>query len=393
MKIFVTGTRGIPDIPGGIEKHCQMLYPRIAAKGHEVLLATRQRYVTSKLDSWQGVKLVHCFSPKSKYLEAFVHTFIALLNACWHGADIVHIHAVGPSLFVPLARLLGLKVVVTHHGPDYHRQKWGKSAKPILRLGEKMAGVYAHEIISISSLISEIIRKKHQRESHLIYNGITFSEPSESTEFLGRIGIEPQKYILAVARFVPEKGLHDLIDAFRTLPGDYKLVIAGEADHETLYSKHLRQKACEDERIILPGYLTGEPLHQLYTHSRLFVLPSYHEGLPISLLEAISYGVPVLVSDIPANKEVGLEQELYFHCGNVQDLGEKIALALKNPQSEENRRKSQQLQHDILRTYNWDDIAEKTSRVYEKAFYNSQRSSLDLCRHPEPSKQTSHSLS
>lgn len=364
MKIFVTGTRGIPDIPGGVEKHCQELFPRIAAKGHEVLLCTRDSYVTKKIDEWRGVKLINCFAPQKKSFEAIVHTFIALLTARWYSPDLVHIHAIGPSLLTPIARLMGLKVVITNHGPDYDRQKWGKVAKSVLRLGEKMGGLCANEVIVISTIIANIIHERCHRESNLIYNGVDLPEQSENVDFLTEIGVKPNKYVLAVARFVPEKGLHDLIEAFKALDCDYKLVVAGEADHETEYSRNLRQMASEDDRIILTGYITGESLNQAYTQARLFVLPSYHEGLPIVLLEALSYGLPVLVSDIPANKEVDLPSERYFRCGDVDDLKEKMEALLEVKLSE---REKEEIRSQIKEKYNWDRIAEQTIEVYRKA--------------------------
>ena len=363
MKIFVTGTRGIPDIPGGVEKHCQELFPRIAARGHDVLLATRSSYVTQKIDVWHGVKLIGCFAPRIKSFEAIVHTLISLVKARESSPDVVHIHA-APCLLTPLARVMGFKVVVTIHGPEYNRKKWGPVAKCVLRLGEKLGGLYANEVIVISSVIRHIILKKCNRETNLIYNGVSIQPRSMKSDFLTELGAEPQKYILAVARFVPEKGLHDLIDAFKTMNSDCKLVIAGDADHETEYSKTLRQMAAENDRIILTGYITGEPLNQVYSHARLFVLPSYHEGLPISLLEAMSYGLPVLASDIPANKEVGLSAERYFRCGDVNDLKKKMKVLLEKGLSKEER---EEMRNQITEKYNWDRIAEQTIGVYEKA--------------------------
>jgi glycosyltransferase involved in cell wall biosynthesis len=259
---------------------------------------------------------------------------------------------------------MGLKVVVTNHGPDYDRHKWGQIAKSVLRLGEKMGGRYANEVIVISSVIRDIIRTRCHREPNLVYNGVNLPEKCEGYDFLSQIGVEPLRYILAVARFVPEKGLHDLIDAFKAMDVDYKLVIAGDADHETDYSRNLRRIAREDERIILTGYITGEPLNQVYTHARLFALPSYHEGLPIVLLEAMSYGLPALVSDIPANKEVGLPPERYFICGDTTDLKEKMEVLLGKELSEEERRETR---NKIAQKYNWDKIAEQTIAVYHKA--------------------------
>lgn len=364
MKIFVTGTRGIPNIPGGVEKHCQELYPLIIKYGHEVILATRTPYVSQKEPSWQGVKLCHIFAPRKKSLEAIIHTFLAVLKARLLNVDLIHIHAVGPGLMVPLARMLGLRVVVTNHGPDYDREKWGRVAKAMLRMGEYLGGKYANEVIVISSVIADNIEKRCGRKSNLIYNGVPLPAASEDTSFLSMLSINPRKYVLAVARFVPEKGLHDLIAAFLELDGDYQLVIAGDADHETPYSASLKALAAKDDRIILTGYITGTPLHQIFTHARLFVLPSSHEGLPIALLEAMSYELPVLVSDIPANKEVNLESYRYFKCGDREALKSQMKVLLDMGLPDEERTRYRQM---LNMKYNWQNIAEQTVAVYEKA--------------------------
>lgn len=363
MKIFVAGTRGIPDIPGGVEKHCQELYPLIAAAGHEVILATRTPYVGARQQEWQGVKLAHIYAPRRKSMEAIVHTFLAILKARLCSPDIVHIHAVGPALLVPFARLLGLKVVFTNHGPDYDRQKWGRLAKFVLRLGEKLGGKWAHEVIVISNVIKDIIRRRCGRDSNLIYNGVPIPELSTRTDFLERHHIKPGNYLLAVARFVPEKGLTDLIQAFRQLESGVQLVIAGDADHETDYSRKVKKTAAVDDDIVLTGYITGEDLNQVFTHARLFVLPSYHEGLPIALLEAMSYGLRVLVSDIPANKEVALPEQCYFRCGDIADLVAKIDFLLAQTMAAEEK---DEFRKRIMENYNWGKIAEQTIGVYEK---------------------------
>jgi glycosyltransferase involved in cell wall biosynthesis len=364
MKIFVTGTKGIPDIPGGIERHCQELYPLIVKSGHEVILATRTPYVDQQETHWQGVQLSHIFAPHTKSLQTIVHTFLAILEAKKKHADIVHIHAIGPGLMAPLARLLGMKVVITNHGPDYDRQKWGIFAKQILRLGEYLSGKFANEIIVISSVIAAIIHKRCGRTSNLIYNGVPLPAANSDTSFLAERSITPEKYILAVARFVPEKGLHDLLAAFKNIEGDYQLVIAGDADHETPYSAALKARAAEDQRVVLTGYITGSPLQQVFSHARLFVLPSSHEGLPIALLEAMSYELPVLVSDIPANKEVNLELYRYFKCGDQESLARQMKklIDMGLPEQEKGR-----YRHMLNTMYNWQKIAEQTIAVYEKA--------------------------
>lgn len=363
MKIFVTGTRGIPDIPGGIEKHCQELYPLIVEMGHEVILATRTPYVKNPKPDWRGVQLAHIFVPRKKNMEAIIHTILSVVKARRMKADLVHIHAIGPALMVPLARILGMKVVFTNHGPDYNRNKWGKSAKVILRLGEYLGGKFSNEVIVISKVIADIIKQRCGRKSCLIYNGVPRPEKAISTSFLDTLNITPGKYIIAVARFVPDKGLHDLLEAFKRIDTDYQLVLAGDADHETEYSEKLKKMAAADSRVILTGYITGENLNQIFSHAGLFVMPSYHEGLPIALLEAMSYDLPVLVSDIPANKEIEINKDRFFQCGNVEELAEKFLLLLGRGLSDTEKA---HFQSQIAEKYNWPGIAKQTVRVYEK---------------------------
>ena len=370
MKVFVTGTRGIPDIPGGVEKHCQELYPLIAESGHEIFLSTRKPYVTLRNPSWKKVNLVHTYAPRRKSLEAIVHTFLSVIKARRINPDIIHIHAVGPGLMVPFARILGLNVVVTNHGPDYDRQKWGIVAKTMLRAGEFLGCSFANEIIVISNVIKNIVKNRCGRESQLIYNGVELPEKSDDFDFLKKIGSVKGDYILAVCRFVPEKGLDLLIKAFQLIKTDCKLVIAGDADHETPYSRNIRELSEKDDRIILTGYIVGEDLRQVYSHARLFVLPSYHEGLPIALLEAMSYGLSVLVSDIPANLEVGLEKDRYFQCGDIDDLRKKVEIQLEKQMTDAEK---YAIKNMISVRYNWNIIARQTIAVYQKATDNTAK--------------------
>jgi len=364
VKIFVTGTRGIPDIPGGVESHCQELYPLIVKQGHKVKLSRRIPYVNSKLVSWKGICLVDNFTPKKKNIEAIIHTFIAILEAKKWGADIIHIHAIGPAIMIPSARLLGLSVVFTNHGPDYERDKWGGLAKFVLKAGEKLGGIFANEVIVISEVIRKIIHDRCHRDSHLIYNGVPIPVKSDSTSYIDSLGLVAGEYILAVARFVPEKGFHDLISAYGRSGLSCKLVLVGDSDHEDDYSRDLKKMAGENPNIILTGYITGDDLHQVYSHGRLFVLPSYHEGLPISLLEALSYGLMPLVSDIPANLEVRIDANYYFKCKDTSDLKEKL-VQLWNTEFTINQKA--ELVEFVKNKYNWQKIAEQTVDVYRSA--------------------------
>jgi glycosyltransferase involved in cell wall biosynthesis len=363
LKIFVTGTRGVPDIPGGVEKHCQELYPLIVKLGYDIVIATRKPYVSKEYNQWNKIKLIHLYSPAQKSFEAIVHTFLAVLKAKKSKADIIHIHSVGPGLMVPFAKIMGLKVVVTNHGPDYDRQKWGILAKTILRLGEYLGGKFADGIIVISGVIQTIVSKRCKKKSYLIYNGVPLPRPSKQINYLNQINAKPRKYILAVSRFVPEKGLDLLVSAFQNIDTDLKLIIVGDADHETDYSRHLKQMIDQNKNICRTGYIVGEPLHQLFSHAKLFVLPSYHEGLPIALLEAMSYGLSVLVSDIPANMEINLSKDRFFRCGKVDDLEIKLKQLLETDISE---KEQSAFKLQLSQNYCWSKIARQTVKVYEK---------------------------
>lgn len=360
MKIIVLGTRGIPDILGGVETHCEELYPRISKLGHDVTVITRTPYIKDKsIKIYKGVKLKHVFAPKQKSIEAIVHSFLGVLYAGIKRPDVLHIHAVGPMLMTPLARLLGLKVVVTNHGPDYDRQKWGKLAKFILKSGEYFGTKSANKIIVISDVIKKIISTKYNRQdTTLIYNGVNIPELATNDDYISSLGLERNKYIIAVGRFVEEKGFSDLIKAYSSSETTYKLVLVGDADHETTYSKQLKKDAIE-AGVVLTGYIRGKELHQIFSHARLFVMPSYHEGLPIALLEALSYNLDVLVSDIPANLEVTLDDNYYFEVGNIEAIKLSILNTLESSKITIDNSK---LMRDI---YNWNNIAKKTIEAYK----------------------------
>lgn len=356
MKIVVTGTRGIPNIMGGVETHCEELFPRIASKGYDVTVIRRKSYVRDSLTEYKGVKLIDIETPKKKSFEAIIHTFKAILKAKSLKADIVHIHAIGPALLTPMVRLLGMKVVFTHHGPDYDRDKWGKAAKFMLKLGERMGTTFANEVIVISKVIDNILIQKYGRKDcHLVYNGVPEPEICDFPEYFEELGIEKGKYILGMCRFVPEKNLHHLVEAFSKIDTKgCKLVLAGDTDFEDDYSRQLKATA-KEHGVILTGFIKGKKLHSLLTHTRCFVLPSSHEGLPIALLEAMSYKLPVIVSNIPANLEVGLNKDNYFPVGNIDALANKLQQNINLPYTHVN--------YDMS-AYNWDHIAEQISQIY-----------------------------
>ncbi len=360
MKIIVVGTRGIPDILGGVETHCQELYPLLVERGFDIGLIRRSEYCKDKnISCYKGVKLYNINSPKSKSFEAIVHTLKAIYSSKFkHKADVLHIHAIGPTILTPFARLLGLKVVFTHHGADYDRDKWGILAKKMLRIGERFGTVFANEVIVISDVINQSLKEKYNRQNcRLIYNGVPQPQVLSPGYYLTSLNIEQKKFIFAMGRFVPEKNFHNIIDAFAPLSQKgYKLVIAGDNIIEDEYSTNLKRKAISNG-VILTGFVKGAKLQELLSNAALFILPSSHEGLPIALLEAMSYSLPVLVSNIPANLEVGLSHDVYFEVGNVVQLSKKINDFIESPKG--------LIQYNMYR-YNWDIIADQVALVYQR---------------------------
>lgn len=360
MKVVVTGTRGIPHILGGVETHCEELYPRLAQMGYEIIITRRSCYITenNRINSFKGITLKDIYAPHQKKFEAIIHTFLSIVYARRINADILHIHAIGPAVMVPFARLLGLKVIITHHGFDYNREKWGKTARLMLRAGEYLGTRFANEIIVISSEIQNVLQTKYNRtDTHLIYNGVNIPVKTTSIGYLSTLGLQPGKYVVALGRFVKEKGFDLLIDAFGKLSNNnYSLVLAGDADHEDAYSVSLKKKARE-QGVILTGFIKGDKLNEILSHARLFVLPSSHEGLPIALLEAMSYNLDVLVSDIPANKLNELEKNDFFRSGSTTDLAVKLGKKLQN--SKPDRKYN-------LSAYNWNHIAGQVNDIYRK---------------------------
>ena len=361
MKIVVTGTRGIPGIQGGVETHCQELYPLIADEQHEIIVVRRPNYAMDRsVQIYKQVTIKDISAPRSKHLEAFVHTFKAVIYARKVKADIVHIHAVGPALMTPVARLLGMKVVMTHHGPDYDRDKWGRFAKWILRMGERAGVYYANHIIVISEYIRQIIYHQYsaKRNITLIHNGVNVPTRVVGTEYLESLDLTEYGYVLAVGRFVKEKNLDQLVEAFTQLSSpSMKLVIAGDADFQDEYAQKLKEVCRKEKNICLTGFIKGDKLAQLYTYAKVFVLPSTHEGLPIALLEAMSYGCPVLASDIPANKEIGLPDECYFRSGDFSNLLHTLKEKIEISQSK-------RITYD-LSFYSWHHIAQQTKEIYD----------------------------
>jgi glycosyltransferase involved in cell wall biosynthesis len=356
MNIFVFGTRGIPNVQGGVERHCECLYPLLTNK-YKIVIFRRSPYIENKCKIWNSIHFINLPSTKIKGFEALFHSFLCAIVCVFKRPDIVHIHNIGPGILTPLLRLFKLKVVLTYHSPNYEHAKWNFFAKNILRFSEYLALKYASYVIFVNQKQREKFKKEIIVKSGYIPNGVFQPSLSTSTDYLDSSGITPRKYILAVGRITQEKGFDYLIETYKNLRNsDYHLVIAGGIDNVTIYTKQIL-KSAKESNVILAGFVSGEKLRQLYSYAKVFVLPSSHEGLPISLLEAMSYRLPVIASNIPANLEIGLPPECYFQVGDVRELAERLDKAIKEP--------AQPVNYD-MRKYNWDEIAKQVIKVYEK---------------------------
>lgn len=365
LSVMWLGLRGFPGVQGGVETHAEHICPLLVELGCGVHVVTRLPYQSHDMsDSWKGVKFHSLWAPHSKGLEAILHTLLGVLYAglvC--RPDVLHIQAIGPAIMTPLARLLRLKVVVTHHGPDYDRQKWGRFAKFVLQLGERFGMRWANGRIVISEVIGNIVRDKHNRESVLIRNGVTLPELLSTTRGLLPFGLIPGRYILLVSRLVPEKRHIDLIKAFcQANLVDWKLAIVGSSDHPDAYTCEVLEISAKTPGVVCTGFQSGKELSELYTHAGVFVLPSSHEGMPIAMLEALSYGLPVIASDIPANLEVGLSAEHYFPLGDVNALAGKICEFSTIPLTKETRELRRAW---VSKRFNWREISNQTMAVYK----------------------------
>ncbi|KPH65751.1 glycosyltransferase family 4 protein [Novosphingobium sp. ST904] len=370
MKICVTGLRGIPGVMGGVETHCEELLPRIAATlvDTEIEVCCRAPYVDPAMTSFRGVALKALYCPTGRSSEAIISTLFSILYARTHGATAIHIHAVGPGLLAPLARLLGLKVLLTHHGADYEREKWGRGAKWMLRMGEKLGVQFANTVVCVSPSLTARMKERYPgRAEHVdfIPNGVSALPPCPQPDdvLLAEMGLQPGNYLCCVARLVPEKGIHYLIEAHARSGDPRTLVIAGAAKKSDRYAQKLAQMAGANVRFL--GMVPRAQLGVLLRNASLFVLPSFHEGLPIAALEALASNCPVLLSDIQPNLDLGLPADCYFPVGDVGVLATRLS----------RRDSPRRAELPVEALMDWDEVAQRTAVRYREILSRSHQDS------------------
>jgi glycosyltransferase involved in cell wall biosynthesis len=367
MKVCVVGLRGLPHVMGGVETHCEQLFPLMKGRhpNDSFTIIARKAYLPEKVSEYQGLQIVSLPHARGKHLETITSTIYGVLYARFvlH-ADLLHLHGIGPALVAPVAKALGMKVVVTYHSKNYEHRKWNRVARLILRVGELFAVAFGDRVIVVSHCLATNLRRRFPwaaAKISFIPNGANHVNSAKSEiclrdDVLARYGLDKAKYIIAVGRLVPEKGFHDLCRAFKAADLDCKLVIVGDADHRDEYSKRLREQA--SDMLVFTGFVTHDVLQSLLENASLFVLSSYNEGLPIAALEAVGAGVPTLLSNIEPNRDLGLRPDNYFSVGRIDDLRHKIS------QNHERYRVAAADRERIRQQYDWHAICAKTDELY-----------------------------
>ncbi len=376
MHIAMIGHKRIPSREGGVEVVVEELSVRMAALGHRIDAYNRfghhvsgkkydQEYGWKGRKFYKGVRVYIVPTFRRSSLNAIVYSFFATIMALFRRYDVIHYHAEGPCAMLWLPHFLKRKIVVTVHGLDWQRAKWGNFASFVIKFGERMAAKYADEIIVLSENVKQYFKETYNRETIYIPNGITRPAAQGQTVIGEKYGLKKDGYFLFLARIVPEKGLHYLIEAFSELETDKKLVIAGGSSQAMEYMEQIHRMAAEDERILMTDFVQGQVLEELYANAYAFVLPSDVEGMALTLLEAMSYGDCCLVSDIRENTEVVEDKALTFRKGDVKDLKRQLVWMLEHP--DEVRRMGEESVDYICGKHNWDDVTGRTIAVYEKA--------------------------
>ena len=369
LNIAMLGHKRIPSREGGIEIVVEELSTRMVKKGHRVTCFNRRghhvsgkKFDTGNLKEYKGVRRKSVFTVTAKGLAAMSSSFFAALEAALGKYDVVHFHAEGPCAMIWIPKLFGKRCIATIHGIDWARTKWQGFAKKYIKFGEKMAVKYADEIIVLSKGVQDYFQNEYNRKTVYIPNGVNKPEIKPADLIAKKYGLQKNSFVLFLARLVPEKGLQYLIEAFKQTETNKKLVIAGGSSDSDDFMRQMKDMAAGDSRIIFTGFVQGQILDELYSNAYIYCLPSDLEGMPLSLLEAMSYGNCCLTSDIAECAEVVEDKAVLFYKGNVASLQEKLEELCRHPEQVEQYKKG--AADFICNKYDWDKVVQETLEVY-----------------------------
>ena len=369
--IVMLGHKRMPSREGGIEIVVEELSTRMAALNYDVTCYNRAGHHVSgrefdekKKNEYKGVKLKTVPTINKKGIAAMSSSFSGAIIAAFSKCDVVHFHAEGPCAMLWFPKLFGKRCVATIHGLDHQRAKWGKFASAYIMLGEKCAVKFANEIIVLSKGVQKYFMDTYGRETKFIPNGVNRPETREAQLIKEKFGLNKDSYILYLGRLVPEKGLRYLIEAFKQVDTEKKLVIAGGSSDTDEFLRELKSMAENDPRIMFTGFVQGQMLDELYSNAYVYTLPSDLEGMPLSLLEGMSYGNCCLVSDIEECASVVEDKAIIFKKSNVDDLREKLQEICNDQELVAGYRAN--AADFICKKYNWDDVTAETLKLYQK---------------------------
>ena len=371
LKIAMLGHKRIPSREGGIEIVVEELSTRMVKLGHQVTCFNRKGHHVSgsefdgnHLSEYKGVTLKNVWTLDKKGLAAMTSSLSAAIKAAFGKYDDVHFHAEGPCAMLWIPKLFGKRCIATIHGIDWQRAKWGGFASIYIKFGEKIAAKYADEIIVLSEGVQKYFMDTYGRKTVFIPNGVNKPIIREPQIIKEKYGLDKDSYILFLGRLVPEKGISYLIEAFKQIETGKKLVIAGGSSDTDEFLRELKKLAKDDKRIIFTGFVQGRPLEELYSNAYVYALPSDLEGMPLSLLEAMSYGNCCVVSDIAECAEVVEDKAVVFSKSNVEQLKEELQNLCDHPEKVQSYKNS--ASDFICQKYNWDDVVNRTVALYRK---------------------------
>ncbi len=371
MKIAMLGQKRIPSREGGVEIVVEELATRMAAAGHDVTCYNRRGhhvggkdFDTETRSQYKGVRLKSVLTIDKKGLAAMTSSFFASIRAAFGPYDVVHFHAEGPCAMLWLPKLFGKRCVATIHGIDWQRAKWGGFASKYIRFGEKVAARHSDQLIVLSKAVQDYFQETYGRKTVFIPNGVCKPVIRQADEITRKFGLQKDSYILFLGRIVPEKGVRYLVEAFKQVDTSKKLVIAGGSSDTQEFLDELKQLAGTDDRIVFTGFVQGQLLEELYSNAYIYTLPSDLEGMPLSLLEAMSFGNCCLTSDIAECAEVVEDKAVTFSKGSIEDLRDKLQGLCDSPETVAGYKAG--ASRFICEKYSWDEIVGQTLALYKK---------------------------
>ena len=374
MRIAMIGQKGMPARYGGVERHVHDLSVRLVQAGNIVRVYSRSWYTGDTPTTVDGVEQLYLPSIHTKHLDTLTHTFLASIHATRSNANIIHFHGVGPALWSWIPRVFSprKRVVTTFHSIDRKHEKWDWFARLALRTGEWAACRFAHKTITVSRTLQQYARDVYDKHTTYIPNAVPLYNRIKECKTLSQWGLNSGQYILVVTRLIPHKGVHHIIDAYQTLTKShpeltkkYPLVIVGGGVHTETYVRALHDSARSNPNIIFTGFQSGRTLEELFSGAHLYLHASSKEGLPITVLEAMSHTLPALLSDIPEHQELILDQSMRFEPEDNRALVSALVKTL-SADTEFLQKQANKNRIRIEQEYQWDHIVPQIIALYER---------------------------